>query len=97
MAQPRQIIQFLRACYEADNRQTAVANLFNKSIRHLQFIEGEERLLSGLLPRIPLATEAAPTAMKAPARMASAIVSAMESFAFVTPVSRTRRAISSGE
>jgi hypothetical protein len=64
MAQPRQIIQFLRACYEADNRETAVSNLFNKSIRHLHFIEGEERLLSGLLPRIPLATEAAPTAMK---------------------------------
>lgn len=64
MADSGATIEFLRACYEADNRQTAIANLFNKSIRHLQFIEGEERLLCDLLPRIPMMSEAASAAMK---------------------------------
>ena len=42
------IIQFLRACYESDSRQSAIGSLFHKSIRHLQFLEGEDRLLCGL-------------------------------------------------
>ena len=64
MPNPGAIISFLRACYESDNRQASIANLFSKSIRHLQFFEHEERLLSGLLPRIPIVSDDAPKVMK---------------------------------
>lgn len=64
MANSGAIISFFRACYESDNRQASIANLFSKSVRHLQFFEGEERLLSGLLRRLPMMSDDAPMAMK---------------------------------
>jgi hypothetical protein len=63
MADSPAIIQYLRSCYEADNRQAAVSDLFHKSIRHLHFLDGEDRLLCGFLPRIPLSPETARPAL----------------------------------
>ena len=63
MTNPASVIQFLRACYEADNRQTQIGSLFHKSIRHLQFFEGEDCLLCGLLPRVAVDAETARAAL----------------------------------
>ncbi|MCA9142533.1 MAG: AAA family ATPase [Planctomycetales bacterium] len=60
----RATIRFLRACYEADNREMAVANLFKKNIRHLTFIDGEEHLLCDMLSRVPLNRDQAIVAQK---------------------------------
>ena len=57
-------IRFLRACYEADNREMAVANLLKDSIRHLTFLEGEEYLLGDTLLRVPLDRDQATIAQK---------------------------------
>jgi len=51
-APPDAVIRFLRACYDAEFRATSVTNLLHKSVRHLQFMDGEEHLLSGLLNRV---------------------------------------------
>ncbi|HUG70329.1 MAG TPA: AAA domain-containing protein [Pirellulaceae bacterium] len=57
-------IRFLRSCYEADNREMAVANLLKKSIRHLTFLNGEEHLLCEMLSRVPLDRQQAIVAQK---------------------------------
>jgi len=54
MASTSAIIQYLRGCYEADNRETGISNLLHKSIRHRWFLSGDEHLLSGLLSRVPV-------------------------------------------
>jgi hypothetical protein len=63
MADSSSIIQFLCSCYEADNRQAGLGSLFHKSIRHLHFLEGEDRLLCGLLPRVSVSVETARPAL----------------------------------
>ncbi|MBC8350972.1 MAG: AAA family ATPase [Planctomycetes bacterium] len=57
-------IRFLRSCYQADNREMAVANLLKQSVRHLTFLEGEEHLLCEMLSRVPLDREQAIVAQK---------------------------------
>lgn len=57
MANIPQLVQYLRQCYEADNRETGISNLFNTKYRHLRFFEGEEVALSGTLQRVPLPGE----------------------------------------
>jgi len=57
-------IRFLRSCYEADNREMAVANLLKKTVRHLVFLEGEEHLLCDMLSRVPLDRDQATVARK---------------------------------
>ena len=57
-------IRFLRACYEADNREMAVGNLLHKTIRHLTFLDGDEHLLREMLSRVPLDRERAVVAQK---------------------------------
>ncbi len=64
MASASELIDYLRRCYEADNRETGVANLFHEKIRHLRFISGDEVALSGILPRIPLPPKYATTLRK---------------------------------
>lgn len=61
---PHETIRFLRACYEADNREMAVSNLLHKSIRHLAFMQGEEHLLCDMLTRTPVNREQAIVAQK---------------------------------
>lgn len=54
MASLPELILFLRACYEADNRETGISDLFNTKYRHLRFFDGEEVGLSGTIEKLPL-------------------------------------------
>ena len=64
MADSSQIVRYLRRCYEADNRETSITNLFHNGIRHLTFFRGTEDLLRGVLNDIPLEPELAEAASK---------------------------------
>lgn len=64
MPDQRQIIRYLRECYEADNRETGIANLLGEKCRHVTFLTGSEDLLRGVLDRVPLEREPALAAMK---------------------------------
>lgn len=64
MANPSQLIQYFRDCYEADNRETGIANLFSKKYRHVSFLSGTEDLLRGLLDRVPIDREKGVAAQK---------------------------------
>jgi hypothetical protein len=59
MANAAGIIRYFRECYEADNRETGIANLLGKKYRHVYFLPGEDDLLRGLLDRIPIDREVA--------------------------------------
>ncbi|MFN3191692.1 MAG: DEAD/DEAH box helicase [Aureliella sp.] len=48
------IIRYLRACYEADNRETAIRNLRDRKNRHVRFFDGEDIGLNGTIGRYPL-------------------------------------------
>ena len=54
MASPSQLIQHLRDCYEADNRETGIANLLAKKYRHVTFLSGSDDLLRGIQDRAPV-------------------------------------------
>ncbi len=54
MASASQLIDYLRKCYEADNRETVISNLLQSKHRLLRFIEGDEAIISGTLPRVAL-------------------------------------------
>lgn len=45
---------FLRDCYEADNRETGIANLFSRDIRHLHFPLMGGEVLNGNLDHVPM-------------------------------------------
>lgn len=64
MANASQLIQYFRDCYEADNRETGIANLFHKKYRHVTFLAGSDDLLSGVLDRVPIERERALAAQK---------------------------------
>jgi hypothetical protein len=64
MATSSQLIQCLRGCYEADNRETGIANLLGRKYRHVTFLEGTEDLLRGLLERAPIHHDRAIAAQK---------------------------------
>ena len=64
MATTSQIIAYLRCCYQADNRETGIANLLQKKHRHVCFFTGEEVVVTGLLPRIPVDPSIAANAQK---------------------------------
>ncbi len=64
MATPSQLVRYFRDCYEADNRETGIANLFAKKYRHLLFLSGTDDLLSGLQDRTPIDREKAVAAKK---------------------------------
>ncbi len=64
MANSSQIIRHLRRCYEADNRETLITNLFHDKVRHLTFVRESEDLLRGLLNDIPLEPVIAEAASK---------------------------------
>ncbi len=49
-----QLIDYQRKCYEADNRETGISSLLHAKIRHLKFLDGEEVVVHGTLPRAPL-------------------------------------------
>ncbi len=51
---PRQIIGYLKDCYEADNRQTTITNLFDARVEHLSFLYTATEFLLGNIPRIPV-------------------------------------------
>ena len=59
MANPTQIIDFLRDCHEADNREASIANLFDRKVRRLAFLEGEEDLLQQRFDERPFEDTAA--------------------------------------
>ncbi len=47
-------IRYLGECYEADNRETGIPNLFDKKHRHVTFLSGTEDLARGVLDRVPI-------------------------------------------
>jgi len=64
MANPYQLVQYFRDCYEADNRETGIANLFSKKFRHVSFLSGTDDLLRGVLDRVPIDRKTAVAAQK---------------------------------
>ena len=64
MATPSQLILHLRDCYEADNRETGIANLFGRKYRHVAFLGGTDDLLRGIQDRVPVDREKAVAAQK---------------------------------
>jgi hypothetical protein len=48
------LIRYFRDCYEEDNRRSTLWNIFQASVSHRLFIEGEEHLLTGFLAETPL-------------------------------------------
>lgn len=64
MAQAPDIIRYLRRCYESDNRETSITNLFHEKIRHRVFVRDTEDLLRGILNEIPLEPGVAEAASK---------------------------------
>ncbi len=54
MAEPKQIIRHLRACYEADNREASIFNLKDRKVAHLNFPRKGGEFLRGNLDVVPL-------------------------------------------
>ncbi|QDV22462.1 AAA domain-containing protein [Aureliella helgolandensis] len=54
MANVEQCIEYQLRCYQADNRETGIGSLWQDQHRHVRFFEGEELLLSGTVPQLPL-------------------------------------------
>ncbi|HBO43804.1 MAG TPA: hypothetical protein DD670_07710 [Planctomycetaceae bacterium] len=57
MATASQLVRYFRDCYEADNRETGIANLFAPKYRHVHFLSGTDDLLCGLFDRVPIDRE----------------------------------------
>ena len=57
MADPSGLLRYLRDCYRADHRGSAVLDVFATAISHRHVLEGEERLAAGSLPTVPAAAE----------------------------------------
>ncbi len=64
MANPSQLVRYFRDCYEADNRETGIANLLSKKYQHVFFPSDTDDLLRGLLDRVPTGREKAVAARK---------------------------------
>lgn len=47
MADCSRLLTYFRGCYQADHARGGLRDLFDRSIRHLSFLEGTERLVSG--------------------------------------------------
>ncbi|MEM7478699.1 MAG: ATP-binding protein [Planctomycetota bacterium] len=50
----RNLIQYQRSCYEADNRETGIRDLWNSKNRFLRFFSGQDVALCGTIERVPL-------------------------------------------
>ncbi len=53
MAEPADLLLYLRDCYRADHRGSAVLDVFADRVSHRYVFEGEERIASGKLPIVP--------------------------------------------
>lgn len=65
MTTPARIIRYLRDCYEADNRDSAVFNLSHEKVQHVHFLSQGIDFLRGLLDVVPVDRESAVAAQKA--------------------------------
>ena len=59
------ILRYLRDCYQADRRGATVWNIFHRKIQHRLVLRGEEQLLNGFLPYIPVDAKRGAEAAKA--------------------------------
>lgn len=48
------IIHYFRDCYQLDNRELTLFNFFSTKVEHRVFTAGEESLITGFLPFIPI-------------------------------------------
>jgi hypothetical protein len=64
MPDPGKIISFLRLCYESDNRETTISNLFDEKVRHLHFLHKASEFLAGNIDMVPVDRDAAIEASK---------------------------------
>lgn len=48
------IFDYLRTCYELDTRTIGVHNFFSAKVEHRYFFEGDDELLNGHLPYVPI-------------------------------------------
>ncbi len=65
MATPSQILFYLRNCYEADNREATLFDIFGDSVRHRIVLSGRDELLTGLFPRVVVDSEKGRKAQRA--------------------------------
>lgn len=56
---PDQVISYFRACYQADNRDVNLSDIFARKLSQRLIIEGKEELANGFMPYIPIPQEAA--------------------------------------
>jgi len=57
-------ISYFRECYEADNRELGLWNVFRDKHWHLYFLDGQEELVTGAMPRVPIDASLAEKASK---------------------------------
>ncbi|MCE2571306.1 DEAD/DEAH box helicase [Motilimonas eburnea] len=51
----RNLIRYYRACYQADNRDLTLFNVYHRDCEYTRFMQGRETLISNDIPRLPLA------------------------------------------
>lgn len=59
------ILRFLERCYQADNRQRSLLDLFARKVEYRYFVDRPGDLVSGVLPHVPLARDAGKVLEKA--------------------------------
>lgn len=57
MSSPAAKIRYLASCHEADNRETAIFDLFHRDVRHRHFATGTEVLVSGIQDALAIPLE----------------------------------------
>ncbi len=50
----RNLIRYFRACYQADNRYLNLFNVYGRNCEYTRLMSGQEELVTGFLPRLPL-------------------------------------------
>lgn len=60
----QQAVSFYRECYEADNRELGLWNVFRDKHWHLHFMAGKEEIVTEAMPRVPIDGDLAEAAVK---------------------------------
>ncbi len=53
------VISYFRSCYQADNRGLSIFNFFGGKVERRLVMDGQEDLLTGMFPHVPVDSEAA--------------------------------------
>ncbi|MCP4661326.1 MAG: AAA family ATPase [bacterium] len=55
--QPSNLIRYLRDCYQADNREQSILNIFGQTVQFRYFMTEPDEILSGTLDQVPVEDE----------------------------------------